>query len=148
MDRVNPLELAFPGLAGSGYSITSPCAFEYNCIAWAAGEDDRWWWPDAAGVSYWPAEAPREESLPAFSMAFATIGFAPSASPQFETNVIKIAIYARSGIPTHASRQLPNGNWTSKLGQSEDIEHTLAALVGSAYGDVAMILAKPGRTLN
>ena len=61
--------------------------------------------------------------------------------PSIGDNVAN-AIYARSGIPTHASRQLSNGNWTSKLGQSEDIEHTLAALAGSVYGDVALILAK------
>jgi hypothetical protein len=140
---MNPLEIVFPGLVGTGYAVTSPSTFEYNCIGWAAGEDDRWWWPDAAGVSYWPAGVPREETLPAFAAAFATLGFAPSANPNLEPGVIKIALYARSGIPTHASRQLPNGNWTSKLGQSEDIEHTFASLAGSVYGDVAMILAKP-----
>ena len=52
---MNPLETIFPGLAGTGYAVTSPPAVEYNCIGWAAGEDDRWWWPDPAGVSYWPA---------------------------------------------------------------------------------------------
>lgn len=140
---MNPLEIVFPGLVGTGYTVTSLPTLEYNCIAWAAGEDDRWWWPDAASVSYWPIGVPREESIPAFAAAFATVGFAPSTNPNLEPNIIKIAIYARSGIPTHAARQLANGNWSSKLGQSEDIEHTLASLVGSIYGDVAMILANP-----
>ena len=140
---MNPLDIVFPELVRIGYAVTSPPTLEYNCIGWAAGEDDRWWWPDAAGVSHWPAGAPREETIPAFAAAFATIGFAPSTNPNLEPDVIKIAIYARSGIPTHAARQLANGNWTSKLGESEDIEHTLAGLVGSVYGDVAMILAKP-----
>lgn len=131
MDRMTPLEIAFPTLVGTGYAVTSPSGAEYNCIAWAAGEDDRWWWPDAEGVSYWPAGVPREETLLAFTAAFATLGFAPSTHPNLEPKIVKIAIYARSGLPTHASRQLPNGNWTSKLGQAEDIEHTLAGLVGS-----------------
>ena len=87
---------------------------------------------------------PREETLPAFAAAFAAIGFAPSTNPNLEPDVVKIAVYARSGVPTHAARQLPNGNWTSKLGQAEDIEHPLAGLVGSVYGDVALILARPG----
>lgn len=140
---MNPLEIAFPELVRTGYAVTSPSTLKYNCIAWAAGEDDRWWWPDAVEVSYWPAGVPREVSIPAFVAAFATIGFAPSPDPNLEPGVLKIAIYARSGIPTHASRQLPNGSWTSKLGESEDIEHAIAGLVGPVYGDVAMVLAKP-----
>ncbi|MFO0803246.1 MAG: hypothetical protein U0791_09015 [Gemmataceae bacterium] len=140
---MNPLEIAFPGLTGTGYAVTSSPTADYNCIGWAAGEDDRWWWPDAAGCSYWPVGVPRQETLPAFEAAFAILGFAPSANPDLEPGVLKIAIYARAGIPKHAARQLPNGNWTSKLGQSEDIEHELGGLIGSIYGDVAVILAKP-----
>jgi hypothetical protein len=81
--------------------------------------------------------------MPAFVAAYATLGFTPSTNSNLEPTVIKVAIYARSGIPTHAARQLPNGNWTSKLGLSEDIEHPLAGLVGDIYGDVAVILARP-----
>ena len=29
----------------TGYRITSPITRSYNCFAWAAGEDDRWWNP-------------------------------------------------------------------------------------------------------
>lgn len=140
---MSPLEVALPGLTGTGYTVTSPAALDYNCVGWAAGEDDRWWWPDAAGVSYWPAGVPREETIPAFVAAYGTIGFAPTTNPDLEPNLTKVALFARSGIPTHAARQLPNGNWTSKLGPSEDIEHTLAGLIGVIYGDVAIILAKP-----
>ena len=45
------IEAAFPALVGTGYFVTSPATPEYNCIAWAAGETDRWWWPDPMGVS-------------------------------------------------------------------------------------------------
>ena len=31
------------------YSITSPTEISYNCIAWAANEDTRWWWPAQGG---------------------------------------------------------------------------------------------------
>lgn len=142
MDRMNPLEAAFPGLVGSSYAVTSPATSAYNCIAWAAGETDRWWWPDPMGVSYWPAGVAREESLSAFLAAYATLGYSPTSDAAFEPNVGKVAIYARSGLPTHAARQLPNGRWTSKLGQAEDVEHELPALVGSLYGEVAAILAR------
>ena len=40
----------------------------------------------------------------------------------------KIVLFARQDdfkglVPTHAARQLENGQWTSKLGQCEDIMH-------------------------
>jgi hypothetical protein len=39
---------------------------------------------------------------------------------------------------------LANGGWTSKLGESAQIEHaTLDALTGEAYGVVAQILKRP-----
>jgi hypothetical protein len=142
MDRMNPLEVLLPGLAGSGYVVTSPASPAYNCIAWAVGETDRWWWPDAIGVGYWPDGVPREETLAAFLAAYTTLGYAPTANPAPEPDAVKVAIYARSGLPTHAARQLPSGRWTSKLGQAEDIEHDLSDLVSSIYGDVAVILAR------
>jgi len=46
------LESLFPGLRGSGFVETSPEDIRYNCVAWAAEDKDRWWWPDED--SYWP----------------------------------------------------------------------------------------------
>lgn len=86
--------------------------------------------------------ASREDTLPAFLAAFALLGYTSTSDSTLEPNVGKVALYARSGSPTHAARQLPTGRWTSKLGQAEDIEHELLALVGSLYGDVAVILAR------
>jgi hypothetical protein len=44
---------------------------------------------------------------------------------------------------THAARSLPNGRWTSKLGNGEDIEHiTLAVLEGDLYGKVRVFLKR------
>src|SRR5262249_6606580 len=59
LDRMNPLELVFPNLTGTDYRVTSPADDAYNCLAWAAAESDRWWWPDALGGYYWPAGVPR-----------------------------------------------------------------------------------------
>jgi hypothetical protein len=46
------------------------------------------------------------------------------------------------GKPKHAARQLANGRWTSKLGELEDIEHTLNGLDGIWYGSVMLILKR------
>ena len=45
---------------------------------------------------------------------------------------------------THIARQLPNGRWTSKFGNWEDIEHTtLAALDGHFIGAARRFLKRP-----
>ena len=137
------LEVAFPNLADSGYQITSPVDPDYNCVAWAAGETNRWWWPDAAGEHYWPPSAPREETLDAFVAAFAVLGYLPSTSTSLEPDSAKLAVYAKSGLPTHVARQLPSGRWTSKLGNSEDIEHSLDGVAGVLFGHVALVLQRP-----
>ena len=142
---MNPLEAAFPAPAGSGYTVTSSATERYNCLAWAAGETDRWWWPDPMDAAYWPAGARREETLPAFLAAYAALGYAPTAGADAEPGVGKVAVYARSGLPTHAARQLPTGRWTSKLGAAEDLERTLSDPFGAIDGDVAAIFARPER---
>lgn len=43
---------------------------------------------------------------------------------------------------THITRQLPNGNWTSKLGTSYDIEHSLEAMEGGIYGNAVFFMEK------
>ena len=63
-----------------------------------------------------------------------------------EAGYEKVALYALAGVPKHAARQLPGGGWTSKLGELDDIEHTLEGLVGSWYGNVVQILKRPVAT--
>src|SRR5262245_4674501 len=123
---VGPLESLFPNLQGSRYQSTSPADQLYNCIAWAAGETHRWWWPDHARRRYWPSGALRVETLAAFQEAFATLGYVPCADEGLEAGFEKVALFADAkGIPLHAARQRPGGLWTSKLGEREDIEHSL-----------------------
>lgn len=91
--------------------------------------------PDNDAV-YWPAGVAREETLPAFVAAFATLGYASTADETYEPGFEKIALFANAGFPTHAARQLPEGRWASKLGFLEDIEHDLQDLAGTEYGEV------------
>src|SRR5207244_363796 len=46
LPMVTDLEALFPGLRGTSYRITSPPDSAYNCVAWAAGDQASWWWPD------------------------------------------------------------------------------------------------------
>ncbi|MEK0192863.1 DUF7689 domain-containing protein [Microcoleus anatoxicus] len=73
-----------------------------------------------------------------------TTGYKITSPDTTDYNCIaKIAIYVLDGKPQHASRQLPNGKWTSKLGQYEDIEHNyLEGLEGSIYGEVSCVMKR------
>jgi hypothetical protein len=138
----------FPWLGGGNYTETSPATRRYNCIAWGAGNDARWWWPDARNIGYWPPNIPREETLDAFERAYALQGYAPCSNGDLEPGVEKVALYGlRVGtdiVPRHAARQLENGWWTSKLGVCEDIEHdTPDALIGPGYGAPVRFLRRP-----
>lgn len=137
------IELKLPNLRSSEYQITSPQTPEYNCIAWAAQDNDRWWWPTSD--YYWPDGIVRRETLDAFIQAYGTLGYVPCEDDKLESGVEKIAIYINSNrIPTHAARQLPSGKWTSKLGPYKDIEHiSLEGLNGNEYGAVGCILKRP-----
>lgn len=139
------LEKAFPGLQTTEYQVTSPADPHYNCVAWAAGVDSAWWWPAPAHPRYaWPHGAGREETLSAFAQAFALFGYTECASDTLELDFEKVAVFVNSaGTPTHVSRQLPSGRWTSKLGRWVDIEHLLDALEGNEYGTVVLVMRRP-----
>lgn len=139
------IEKFFPNLSKDGYYLTSPATPEYNCIAWAAGDEGVWWWPDQNGDYYWPTEIPRAETIEAFIKAYARLGYSICNNAELEDGFEKVAIYTDSNKkPTHAARQLNSGHWTSKLGNLEDIEHnTLDSLSGDSYGSVAVILKRP-----
>ncbi|MEQ8536244.1 MAG: hypothetical protein RIB93_02065 [Coleofasciculus sp. D1-CHI-01] len=135
----------FPRLFATGYRITSKASRIYNCFAWAAGEDDRWWNPvEPENPYYWLNGVPAELTIAAFIQAYQTLGYEPCDSSDWEEGFQKIALYATpDGEPTHAARQLPNGKWTSKLGRWEDIEHELDGLISEMYGSVRQILKRP-----
>jgi hypothetical protein len=105
------------------FSLTSLESTAYNCVAWAAGESDRAWWPDSQDTAYWPEGVPRETTVAAFVAAFQTLGYELCAEGSLEEGIEKIALYTLNGKPTHVARQLSSGRWTSKLGKWVDIEH-------------------------
>ena len=143
---VNPSLETFPNLTRGGYPITSPPNQSYNCIAYATGDTENWWWPLPENVPevYWPAGVSREETLLSFQDLFASLGFLECEGEDLESGFEKIALFANEhGFPLHAVRQLTSGRWTSKLGECEDIEHALYDLEGEAYGKVVLTMKRP-----
>jgi hypothetical protein len=142
---VNLLEMIFPELALGGYSVTSARSRRYNCIAWAAGDSDKWWWPGPnLEEEYWPATVERVETLNAFRAVFVSLGYTDCEGDELEPGFEKIALFATDKkAPTHGARQLLGGRWTSKIGYLEDIEHDLRDLEGTAYGMVVLVMKRP-----
>jgi hypothetical protein len=138
--------IAFPNLGTEGHTPRSPKSDKYNCIAWAAGESHRWWWPTF--LYYWPNGVRRSDTVEAFLEAFASCGYAACddtecSNPLHEPNVDRVALYVLNGAPKHAARQIDARIWTSKMGRNIDLEHTLRALEGPSYGWVRKILKRP-----
>ncbi len=136
---------SFPKLASTSYTIIGSATPRYNCIAWAVGKTDAWWWPGPLGPAYWPPDIPQDTSIQTFVMLFKSLGYTLCSSADFEWRFEKIAIFANHQDVTHAAKQLGNGRWSSKLGISECVEHDLHAIAGHVageYGDVAQIMRR------
>lgn len=145
------IEANFPNLRRDLYRKTSEKCFRYNCIAHAAETDDAWWWPGEGVGIFWPKEIAKEETIECFVQAYSSLGYVICAvqSRDVEAGFQKVAVYVdENGLPTHAARQLPSGEWTSKLGREEDISHLTLEALGDetdgsvGYGRVALILKR------
>jgi hypothetical protein len=143
MDAQKWIEEKFLNLRDENYQVTSYLTDEYNCIAWAAHDTERWWWPHPD--AYWPTGLPRIATIESFIRAFQTLSYEPCEDGELEVGYEKAAIYVDAqGLPTHMARQLSTGTWTSKLGEAWDIEHkTVWGVEGNAYGKVGRYLKRP-----
>jgi hypothetical protein len=142
------IKSAFPNLVDGFWRKTSEENTYYNCIAWAAYDQNNWWWPSGNSDDYWPSSAPLEETLAAFIAAYGTCGYVVCSDGSLEPDFEKIAIFAKSQlgtlVPQHAARQLQDGCWTSKLGPHEDIEHVaVSGVEGQEYGSVVTYMKRP-----
>jgi len=141
---LDPIE--FPRIKAEGFDRTSDPTPAYNCVAWAANDQARWWWPigpDHSGCeAFWPKKAPRKNTLKAFTLAFKTLKYEQCKDGTFEKGFEKIAIYAIGTTPTHAARQLPDGKWTHKIGRNIDISTTLSSVEEGIYGKAVRFMKR------
>ena len=139
------IDETFPGLAEAGYEITSEPTDTYNCIAYAAGDEENWW--EFTSGYLWPG-ATRTQLIDGLVKVFESLGYEVCSDANEELGFHKVALFARGttrgAIYTHAAKQLPGGAWSSKLGPDEDIRHeNLKGLTGQAYGEVYCIMGRP-----
>ena len=132
---------AFPKLSDEDFEIVEPASERYNCIAYAAGDTTRRWWPNE--IDYWPSWATRDNRMESLMEAFAGLGYEQCANSNIEDGYQRVALYGFQGRFEHAAVQMPNGRWRSKMGRGPVIEHlSLESLSGGPYGDVTAYMRR------
>lgn len=93
---------------------------------------------------YWPPGADRGEGEDSLKTAFEAIGYEACVGGDLEAGYEKVALYINElGFWTHAAKQESNGEWSSKLGNEEDIRHPHPhCFGGSAYGNVVYFMRR------
>jgi len=127
-------EIHFPNLGE--WTETSEETRQYNCFAFAVGDMSRRWEPQPPGIYYWPPGVNRGYDAASFLDAYKTEGFRQCADGSLVEGREKIALFLnRGGGVEHVARQLPDGRWTSKIGDHEDIAHgSPESLISDDYG--------------
>jgi hypothetical protein len=109
-------EQYFPNLGQ--WQQTSRATDSYNCTAFAASDDQRWWDPIPGDVYYWPDGVPRSYALDSYIALFQTLNYERCQDGSLEPGHEKIVIYTNlHGVFEHVARQLPTGrglvNWAA-----------------------------------
>jgi hypothetical protein len=141
--------LLFPNLNPTDFYETSAESPLYNCVAWVLGDITHWWDPSQAKRYFrWLPDLPRNNLVETYISLFERHGFEICADGQLEPGFLKICLYASSpGRFKHVTLQLPDGRWSSKLGEWEDISHAnVSCLEGPNYGSVIQYMRRPVTT--
>lgn len=144
MDEGELVDL-FPGLGTGAFEKTSNQTPRYNCVAWALGEDETFYFPRRQAPYHWPRNIPFSWDVDAIRALFRARGFEEHDSDDLEDGFDYVAVYADDDGLKHVARRVAAG-WTSKLGRDEDIFHErLDQLEGEEYGAVVVLLRRPGQ---
>jgi hypothetical protein len=137
------LEQDCPALTTTPYEIKSPRDPQYNCVAFAIGDVNHFWYDIDISGYYWPPGAPSADTLSGWIAVFQLHGYEDTDDDSLEVEYEKIAIYTTADGPEHVARQTASAMWASKIGKGADIEHSsLSALEGTLLGKVTKIMKR------
>src|SRR4051794_27750335 len=89
----------FPNLGEDGERTSDPSS-KYNCIAYAAGDEGRHWWPGEyppRSKNYWPVTGADDDSLETFFVGFRHIGYERCDTSDWEPGYEKVAFFMWRG---------------------------------------------------
>lgn len=157
-------ECHYPQLRSHGYKVSSETTddkpVKYNCVAFAAGGDTKFWWEPSTFNSkpvkrpgrFWPDGIDTDDSIETYVKVFESLGYSVCKNEirdciKVDLLYEKVIIY---GYPerafSHVAYQLYFG-WVSKLGDWQDIKHkTFNGLEGDYYGNVAVVMKRRCKT--
>lgn len=105
MASIQEIEAAFPELVGTKYSEKSKETDVYNCIAFAFGDVNQWWWPEKGYGIYWPPGFPLSQSVDVLIRICEVHGYSPVRGPNTRLGMRK----SRSTlVPVVSNMQLAN----------------------------------------
>jgi hypothetical protein len=114
-----------------------PATLRYNCIAWAAGDNTKWY----DGSIYWPPHVRHSTSINGLARLFASLGYEKADNGRLEPEYLKVTLYGSRDRWFHAAIQTPSGLWQSKDGGGILFEHHTA--YGSGYGAPSIFMRRP-----
>lgn len=116
-------------------------SIEYNCISHTLNIDNDICWPYDEN-NYWPVK--RELNKESFDSFYEYHGFEKIDFLDFsyDPKYIKVALYCKKGIPTHAAIQINENFWESKVGELGIIKHDLFEIENETYGEATQIYRK------
>lgn len=103
---------------------------------------DRHSWPSNNPDVYWPVEKiPNKKS---FDQFYEYHGFEKikQLDISYEPGYVKVALYMKNDSPKHASIQVSDYLWESKIGSLGIIRHDIFEIEGDYYGYVEQIYKK------
>ena|ERR1035438_274850 len=128
----------FPNLTNDKFQFTSEWDPNYNCVAYINDIKDEYvQFYDEATRTY-------DTSLKRYISYFEEFGFRVTENSDLQEGITKIAIsYDENKEFRHVCKQLPAGEWTSKLGDWEDITHINPnVLLGNLYANELIFMEK------
>ena|SRR2546427_8820520 len=120
------IESDFPKLRNVPYRIASDKNPRYNCVAFAAGDHERFWQNLGHPTKgyFWPHGFSDDETVDGWVRVFRLLNFEVSTKEEAGSGFEVIAIYGtHEGNATHVATRKGNDPWMSKLGKGHDIEH-------------------------
>jgi hypothetical protein len=146
-ERDPELEYDCPGLASAGYAIKSAADPWYNCVAFAVGDLENFWYDAKVNGYYWPPGCASADTIEGWVEVFLRHGYTDALlDGSFQSEFEKVAIYGSANHPEHVARQTSSGTWVSKMGRGHDIEHyTLTAVESEIMGSVMKIMKRTCR---
>ena len=94
------VEADFPALKSRDYELSDQ-DFNFNCLAYALGDQTNWWEPPRGSGRYWPAGFPADVTIQTAESIIRTHGFTAELDAAIEPDTDAIAIYGQGHEWTH-----------------------------------------------